>query len=124
MKKFYYHITDKKNLISIMKDGLKENADGDIFVFDNMSVIFPPTGISNMVADCIAINQINLSEYVMFDIDSKGIKVEVINDNVADSSAQHQWIVKQTLIDPEYLSFFGLFKTSNIPFFEIPNDLE
>ena len=113
--KKYYHITNKdvKVMESILKDGLLCNAEGDIFVFENKSIqqcdpSFKP--VINTVADCIAINQIFVEEYYMFEIDIKGITTELIPDDVAEISSKQQWIVKQPKIEAQYINLFGEYK--------------
>ena len=113
----YYHITDKKNLSTILKEGLKANEEGDIFIFENKSIVF--NSVVNTVADCIAHNQIFLDEYVMIEIAFEGITSEVINDNVAELSSALQWIVRQPLIEPKYLSLYGKYKTAYKPFISL-----
>jgi hypothetical protein len=108
----YYHISkpDKKTIISILSNGLKANEDGEIFLFENKSIsIF---GIKNYVADQIAQNQVFLKKYSMFEIDSEGLNIEAINDNVAEVSSQYQWIARQPVIEAKHINFFGVFKTN------------
>ena len=113
----YYHITDKNNLSTILREGLKANEEGDIFIFENKSVVF--NSVVNTVADCIAYNQIFLDEYVMIEIALEGIVSDIINDNVGEASSDLQWIVKQPLIEPKYLSFYGYYKTEYKPFISL-----
>jgi len=113
----YYHITDIKNLPTILKEGLEANEDGDIFVFENKSIVC--NSVVNTVADCIAHNQIFLDEYVMLEIHLEGINSEVINDNVGELSSSLQWIIKQPLIKAKYVEFFGVFKTKYKPFYKV-----
>ncbi len=108
----YYHISkpDKKTIISILSNGLKANEDGEIFLFENKSISF--YGTKNYVADQIAQNQVFLKKYSMFEIDSEGLNIEVINDNVGEFSSQCQWIARQPVIEAKHINFFGVFKTN------------
>jgi hypothetical protein len=106
----YYHITKLNNLQSILKNGLRCNSEGEIFVFENKSIGL--NNITNTIADCIANNQIFLNEYVMFEINGKGFNSELINDNVGEISSNQQWLIKQTLIDKKHIQIYGIFKTN------------
>lgn len=108
----YYHITDPKNIQSIRENGLKANEEGNIFLFENKSIGYPTKeGKTAIVylADHIAQNQIFLKKYAMFEISSKGIEGELVNDNVAEIGSNLQWIAKQPIILPEYIRPFGIF---------------
>ena len=105
----YYHITNPSNKDSILKDGLKCNEEGEIFLFENKSIKIDNS--IHYVSDLIAKNQIFLTEYAMFEIDLKGIEQPLINDNVAETSSSLQWIAKQPIIKLEHINFFGYYKT-------------
>jgi hypothetical protein len=90
-----YHITHIDNFTSIINEGLKANNKGEIFIFDNIDC-----------ASHIAINQIFLFDnYALFEINPKGIDVELINDNVTEYTSKHQFIIYQNIILPKYLKF-------------------
>jgi hypothetical protein len=113
----YYHITALNNVQSILKNGLRCNSDGQIFVFENKSIRI--NDVNNTVADIIANNQIFLDKYVMFEIDDKGFNTDLINDNVGELSSKRQWFVEQSVIDKKYLNVFGIFKTNYKNFFNL-----
>jgi len=119
--KCYYHITRLENIESILHDGLKANSDGEIFLFENESLIYPDCTESgaiwkqSYIADLIASNQLFLTKYAMFEILPGGIEVDLINDNVAELSAKAQWIAKQPLIKPEYIRLFLINKKIGKP---------
>jgi hypothetical protein len=115
MKK-YYHITEKKNMQSILQNGLIANELNEIFLFENKILENTKTGITNNVSDCIAKNQLFLEEYIMFEIKDKGFEVHLINDDVAELTAPQQWILKQSKIDRKHINVFGIFKTNFTPF--------
>jgi hypothetical protein len=94
MKK-YYHISPIKNKESILKDGLKSNEEGEIFLLDDIETV-----------PSIAINQLGISEYSIFSVSPDGFTIKLINDNVAENSASGQFIVKQKLIKPQYITHF------------------
>ncbi|MCZ2130798.1 MAG: hypothetical protein LC109_11100 [Bacteroidia bacterium] len=110
----YYHITETKNKISILKTGIRCNEEGYIFLFENKSISY--NGIINTIADCIAKNQIFLDRYVMFEIDSKGFQSELLPDEVGELSHKQQWILKQEKINPEFINLFGVYETQYIIF--------
>jgi hypothetical protein len=108
----YYHITnsDKKTIKSILKNGLRCNSEGEIFVFENKSIIF--NNVINSVADLIANNQLFLQEYVMFEIDDKGFNTELVNDNVGEISSKQQWYVQQPFVDKKHIIIYGTYKNT------------
>lgn len=89
----YYHVTDPKNIPSILKDGLLGEP---IFVLTN-----------KQVAGQVALSQCGLHDYALFSIDAKGIHGEIENDNVAECTAQFQRMVHQKKISPSYLNMLG-----------------
>lgn len=113
----YYHITrkSKETIKSIQSNGLTCDEDGNIFLFENKSI--GHDGVINTIADCVAQGQIFLDEYVMFEIDSKGITAELIPDEVAEFGAKFQWIAKQPKIDYKYINIFGTYKNEFKPFY-------
>jgi hypothetical protein len=98
--RFYYHVTDLKNVDQIKKDGLKANKEGLIFVFTDM-----------VVSGLIAKEQYGLEDrYAVFKILSKGITGRVIKDRVAEFSAPYQRVIIQEKISIMYIVFLGIFK--------------
>lgn len=122
MKKYYYHLTAKENLQSILEKGLLANEEGDIFVFENCT-IFNPFGCEidyskktatcgvtvTTVADHICNNQIFIKEEcVMFKVHYRGIEREnFTEDKVGElpSYLHKQWIAKQQVIEPKWLTY-------------------
>ena len=122
MEDYYYHITDPNNALNIMQEGLRANDSGLIFLFENKGIAlkFNPIEengklvrrmLMRHVSDDIAINQIGLNEYVMFQISAEGITSELIPDDVDEYGAIYQWKVKQNAIEPQYIEVCGLFRT-------------
>lgn len=121
----YYHITAPKNIDSILENGLRANADGDIFLFENKSIIRPYSIFIDenrewkmdeskksiaLVADIIAMGQVFLDEYAMFEVAREGIDSDMIPDNVAEESKNFQWIAKQPVISPQFINLFGVYE--------------
>ena len=121
MRKYYYHLTSTKNLQSILNEGLRANEDGDIYLFINGTIYNQygciidkdkkevKIGLTRQtVADQICMNQIfKFDKCVMLKIDSRGIDGELVEDVVAEipSYLHKQWIAKQAVIQPKWLSF-------------------
>ena len=113
-----YHITTLDNAIKILKEGLIANfgsnselsEKGYIYLFENKSYKNRITGEVTAVADAIAKNQLFLDEYVMLEIDERGIRGELEHDNVGEFAAFAQWKVKQPRINKKYISEFGYYK--------------
>jgi hypothetical protein len=120
-EKFYYHITDVKNVESILKFGLRANEDGDIFLFENKSIGYPSVikengifyqcDLIDYISDHIARGQLFLKRYAMFEVSAEGIVGEFINDNVAEYGSQFQWIAKQQIITPNHITLYGYYDT-------------
>ena len=100
-RKKYYHLTDVANASKILTEGIKANNEGLIFMFENLVICY--NGIINTVADCIAYNQLYLEEYAVFEIASLGIYGEIMPDNVGEVSAKFQHILKQELIEKQFI---------------------
>lgn len=101
----YYHITDTKNSPDISFSGLKANTDGDIFIFTAWEV--EVNGASVLLCDLIARNQTGHEEFLIVEINPKGIKVKLIDDNVGELTAKFQKIVKQPVIARSYCKVVG-----------------
>jgi hypothetical protein len=112
-----YHITTLENARKILEEGLIANIDtnsplsekGYIYLFENKSYRHPLTDEYVAVADDIAKNQLFMKNYVMLEIDEKGIKGELEHDNVGEFAAFAEWKVKQPRINKKYIKLFGFF---------------
>ncbi|MDR2232933.1 MAG: hypothetical protein LBE56_07405 [Tannerella sp.] len=102
-----YHITNVMNVDSILINGLKCNDEGQIFFFDNK--MFKWNDKEYIVMQHIGANQIFLEKYAIFKINSKGIKTDIINDNVAEITSIFQFYINQDVISPKYLKFVGYY---------------
>ncbi len=90
--KTYYHITSIKNESSILRHGLKCNEEGHIFLLDTLEV-----------CDSLAIYQLGLDKFSIIEVSSKGFKGNLIRDEVAEFTANHQFICQQEVIEPNHL---------------------
>lgn len=92
-KSNFYYVTTPEAAHSILKDGLKANEEGHIFVI-----------IDKRFADCIAKTQIFLPRYALLGIDSKGIKGCIERDGVGEYIAPVHRIIFQPVIKPRWLT--------------------
>ena len=96
----YYHITTPDAWKYIQKNGLKCDDEGNIFLLNTM---FPA------VVEFVAFGQLfgSQKDYVLIEVDGRGIDGPLDIDNVAEISAYlgHQWIVKQDSISIKHLKF-------------------
>ena len=115
----YYHITDVKNFDSILSNGLLANDEGNIYLFENKSIVGYGIGydgagklgygkVQQYISDKIATSQLGLTEFAMFEISDLDCE-QLINDDVAESSAACQWILHAQKIEPSHISLFGIF---------------
>ncbi len=123
MEDLYYHISDIKNIDSIIEKGLLADEDGNIFLFINDSIEEPGIarnkqgklcmGIKKRsVSDDIALNQLFLTEYALFEVSVKGIDEELENDNVEELASVYHRIARQQQIKPEFIKLCGIYKVS------------
>lgn len=110
----YYHITPVENVASISFLGILANSDGEIFVFEDYAIRLLD-GRIEYVADLIARNQLLLERYAMFEINPKGIRKELVNDNVAEITAKFQWILRQPKISKSYIKLCGIYEVGENP---------
>lgn len=89
---FYYHVTAPGNVDNIMKEGLRANEDGEIFVITTMRV-----------ANHIAKTQVFLKEFAVIGIYFYGVTGAVGGDSVGEAIAQFHRIIRQERIAPEFL---------------------
>lgn len=103
---YFYHVTSKVNLKSILKNGIKPNSNGQIFLFSELEIWNRFVG-KIFVADHIARNQVFLKEYALIEINPDGIINKVTNDDVAEFTSPVQWVLRQIMILPQYLKVIG-----------------
>lgn len=103
-----YHITDTKNAYSIIHNGLKANENGDVFLFENKSVMKITYKDYIPVADVIAVEQLFLDKYMMFEVDVRGL--ELSTDDVGELTASIQYIYRGD-ISADRITPFGIFDT-------------
>ena len=64
------------------------------------------------VSDDIALNQLFLKEYALFEISAKGIEGKLKNDNVEELASIYHRIARQQQIKPEFIKLCGIYKVS------------
>jgi hypothetical protein len=94
----YYHVTDFEGWVGIHKDGIKCDSNGDIFVLNKKEVV-----------GYVALNQLGLQDYGLFEIDSKGISGNVAADNVGEITAKYQFMIHQPIIERKFIKGIGMF---------------
>jgi hypothetical protein len=99
----FYHVTDFENMMPIREYGLKANSKGYIFVFSEINL-----------ANYIACGQLALKDYVLFEVDVKGLKLE--NDEVNELFSSFQFKIKTELIKPNDIKFIDIFKSSELEY--------
>lgn len=104
-----YHITPVENLESILKNGLIGDEYNNIYLFREEKIRI--NNITNNVRDCIASGQLGLDEYVLLHIHKRGIKSPILHDMVSEITSPFQYYIEQSLIDPKYISFKGIYKS-------------
>lgn len=113
---YYCHATAMGNLDSIIKNGIKANEFGEIFLYEDKAIVLPAMlawkNIKPLkrdgdkavfyVGDSIARNQIFIpgEQYVNFLIPAEEITAELERDNVGEFTARQQWIARQSVINP------------------------
>lgn len=86
----YYHITKKENAVSIAFQGLTSNENGEIFLFSDWTLTTRRSKKTVFICDLIARNQVFLNDFIIYEINPKGIKGKIENDNVAELTAKYQ----------------------------------
>lgn len=103
----YYHVTSIKDLSGIMKTGLHGTVRGQIFVMTD-----------KRCATSIAVSQCGYEDYILLEINSKGITGKIEMDNVAESTAEWQRIIYQEVIDPRFIKVLGGYHVDRQKFYE------
>lgn len=88
----FYHISPIENKDSILANGLI-SASSEIFVCNEFNQL-----------KRIASGQLGITEYSIFKISSSNITGKILNDNVGEFGSQHQFIIKQDIIENKYIS--------------------
>lgn len=88
----FYHISPIENKDSILANGLI-SASSEIFVCNEFNQLKK-----------IASGQLGISEYSIFKISPSNITGKILNDNVGEFGSQHQFIIKQEIIESKYIS--------------------
>ncbi len=121
MKEYYLHITAPKNVKSIMKEGLRANANGVIHLFDTFRMEAVATLTKHpdfgneteyevktiiMVGDDIALKK-GLKRYALLKISRDGISTEPTQKTDTALFSEYLWTVRQPLIEPRYITRMG-----------------
>ena len=96
----FYHLTAVANQEAILRDGIKADEEGFIYLFDDM-----------LAANPIARGQVFVKRYVVFSVDDAGLTDEPSKDVVGEFSQGMQWRIKQERIESRFLTVVGEFDT-------------
>jgi len=110
-EKIFWHITEKENLESILKNGIKANEDNEVFLLDDREVKDPFHTQSFFVSKFVAFNQLFLDEFVIFGVDVEGLELE--HDDVAELTAPFQYIYKGN-ISPKRIKGYEFDNTKDL----------
>jgi hypothetical protein len=107
--KKYYYISDVNSVSGIEEQGIRADANGDIFIF---IIIKEKIQDAVNIAGYIATNQLFLGEYALFEIKEEGITGEITDHKASGRTSQYQKIIKQGIINREHIKFINSYKTS------------
>lgn len=110
-EKIFWHISEKENLESILKNGIKANEDNEVFLLDDREIQYPLHTQSFFVSKFVALNQLFLDEFVIFAVDVEGLELEP--DDVAELTAKYQYIYKGD-ISPERIKGYEFDDTKDL----------
>ncbi|QDV12234.1 hypothetical protein CA51_21150 [Rosistilla oblonga] len=107
--KTYYHVTAVENVSRILARGLKGTTEprnrGEGV---DCPTIFALDSSDEQLTDAIARSQIwpcqDINDYAVIEIKASGIAGHIIEDDTAESTANSQWMIQQSVIAPEFLS--------------------
>ena len=94
-RKVYYHVTTPSHAKLILKNGLKADREGQIYLL-NYDVL---RSVIN-----VASSQIFSRRVTVLEVCAKGVKGRVESDNVAEAYAKYQVRVKQPRIGAEHIT--------------------
>jgi hypothetical protein len=103
----YWHISAKENRESILKNGLKCDNKGYIYLINRLYDELHDFDVKISIPDSIAISQVFLKDYDLFEIDSEGLTSKILRDNVREKLSNYQNRIKQSLINPEHINFIS-----------------
>ena len=103
MSEIFYHVTEAKNVKSILKDGLKCDNDGYIYLLTELDIQETIYGIWVFLPDIISTEQIGIKKYSLFQIYSEGITSEIEDDNVGELVSEFQKRINQKIIHTDYI---------------------
>lgn len=103
----YWRISAKQNRESILKNGLKCDNMGYIYLINRLYDELHDFDVKISIPDSITISQVFLKDYDLFEIDSEGLTSKILRDNVGEKLVNCQNRVKQSIINPKYINFIS-----------------
>jgi hypothetical protein len=99
----YWHITGPDSAERIMKEGINADEEGYIYLLTELEIPEDVYGKKFSIPDIVVTSQIGYMNYIIIEIDPKGITARLQKDNVAEITAYAQRRVKQKKIEPKFL---------------------
>ena len=96
---YYYHVTEVENVDSILKNGLKADEEGLIYVYDTYSVDLE--GVDIFLSDIITLGQLGYKKYAVIKVNAEPYRKYAKPDNVGELCASYHRILKVKIIKPE-----------------------
>ena len=111
--KFLSHLAYVEDLDAILKDGLKCDPDGYVYLFEDVDYT-DPIGVKANVRDHIALNQMGaFHEVALLKINVEGWLSKLEPDKIAESSAKFQHRIKIDVITPDRIVSSEIIKPNN-----------
>ena len=110
MNRTFFHITPISNKESILERGILANSESQIFVSDNFNHL-----------KRIALCQLGIYEYSIFEISEANLTGAVVKDKVGEIGSDHLFIVYQNHISSQNISYL---KDEIWDFFDLLEEIE
>jgi hypothetical protein len=98
MSKMFYHISSIEAVEHIATNGITADEEGYIYMLDTNSL---------EIVDTVAVNQLFLEQYYLYEIDPTGITAELEPDEVAEFTASHHLRIKQAALESRFIKNMG-----------------
>lgn len=92
---------------TVYLNGIIADEEGKIYLFDSFKSENAEAGIECWVGDVIAAKQEDWEEYLIVEIDIKGIKGKLVQDEIGRWEQKFQSVLTQPKIFPSYFKILG-----------------
>jgi hypothetical protein len=103
MKKLY-HMSSTDNRDKIMSNGIICGEDNHIYLIDTLHIHFPIFNFNGYIPDIVALNQLYIDKYDLYEISTEGVEEELLPDNVMESTSEFQKRVMQKNISKKFIN--------------------